>query len=325
MNYRPEILEYLSTPLTWAFTEILAIALFFYCLADILKKNEGNSRLFRVFELFGFIVYAGIFENIGVIGNIYNYSLNRLLMVGTVPLSILMLEAVIFYSALRFAEIRGIPKWAIPLMVGMLGVLQDLTIDPVAVFDLHLVEGVMEGRWNWTVNYKDMLFGIPFFNYTGWFLLMFYYSIFIQLGRWIYEKSGQRFIAGISYVLLSPIAGVLLIVSPITRFLMFLDPLFPMFTNRSAELYMLSFAALISILIVIRFRKKSGMRSFKDDPVVWLIPIILHAYDIILAFSLQITTAYIPVLLFAGIHLGYLAYYLGPLRFRFRNRNMVPA
>ncbi len=68
MEYRPEILEYLSTPVTWAIAEILAFILFFYCLADTMKKSDDNSRIFRVFELFGFIVYAGLFENIGVLG-----------------------------------------------------------------------------------------------------------------------------------------------------------------------------------------------------------------------------------------------------------------
>ena len=86
----------------------------------------------------------------------------RLIMIGVVPLSILMFEAVIFYSALRFAETMNFPKWAIPFVVGILGVLQDMTIDPAAVFDLHLVNGAMEGRWNWTSHYDKMFFGIPF-------------------------------------------------------------------------------------------------------------------------------------------------------------------
>ena len=309
MDYRPEILAYLSTPATWALVEVLAFVLFFYCLADIVKKNEDKTRIFRVFELFGFIVYAGIFENIGVLGNTYNYSLDRLVMVGTVPLSILAIEAVIFYSALRFAEVMKFPKWTIPLIVGFLAVLQYLTIDPVAVFDIHPVAGVMEGRWNWTAHYKGLLFGIPFFNYTGWFFLMFYYTALIQLGRKLYERSGRKISAGLAYVTLSPIAGVLLIISTITRFLLFLDPIFPKFLNRSAEIVMLAFVMISSIVILIKYRKRNVRINFKENKVIWIIPLILHSFDIILAFSLKITIAYIPVLLFAGIHLGYLAFY----------------
>lgn len=319
MDYRPEILAYLSTPATWVIVEILAFILFFYCLADIVKKNEDKTRIFRVFELFGFIVYAGIFENIGVLGNTYNYSLDRLVMVGTVPLSLLAIEAVIFYSALRFAEVMEFPKWTIPVVVGFLAVLQDLTIDPVAVFDTHLVAGVMEGRWNWITHYKGLLFGIPFFNYTGWFFLMFYYTALIQLGRKLYERSSHKITVGLAYVTLSPIAGVLLIISPITRFLLFLDPIFPKFFNRSAEIAMLAFVMITSIAILIKYRKRDMMINFKDDKVIWIIPLTLHTFDIILAFSLKITIAYIPVLLFAGIHLGYLIYYYLKSHFRFKN------
>ncbi|MCK5811687.1 MAG: carotenoid biosynthesis protein [Clostridiales bacterium] len=310
MNYRPEVIEYLSSPITWVIAEILAFVLFIYCLAVIIKQNKNRNRVYRTFELFGFVVFAGIFENIGVIGNTYNYSLDRLVMIGVVPLSILMFEAVIFYAALRFAELMKFPKWAIPFVVGFLGVLQDLTIDPVAVFDLHLVKGVMEGRWNWTSHYKEMFFGIPYFNYTGWFFLMFYYATLILLGRYLYKKSKEKTSVGIAYITIAPIAGVLLIVSPINRFLLFLYPIFPLFKNRVAEISMLSLIMIVSMVIMFIYRKRGEMVNIIKQPVVWVIPLILHLFDIILAFSLKITLAYIPVILFASVHLGYLAYYL---------------
>ena len=309
-DYRPEILEYLSTPITWAIAEILAFFLFFYVLVDAMKKGDNKTRIFRVLELFGFIVYAGIFENIGVLGNTYNYSLNRLVMVGVVPLSLLVIEAVIFYSALQFAEKLKFPKWSIPIVVGFLGVLQDLTIDPAAVFDLHMVDGVMEGRWNWTLHYDGLLFGIPFFNFIGWFMLMFYYTALIQLGRKLHEKSGYKRNRGVAYIILAPILGVLLIISPLTRFLLFLYPIFPLFLNRTAEIVMLSIIAVITVATLIKCRKRSFDYDYKEYSVIWIVPLILHVFDIVLAFSLGIAIAYVPVLLFAAIHLGYIAYYL---------------
>ncbi len=306
----PEVLEYLSTPLTWAIAEILALVLFLYCLSDAMKKSDDRTRVFRVLELIGFVIYAGLFENIGVLGNVYDYSLDRLILVGVVPLSLLMFEAVIFYSALQFAEAMNFHKWVRPFVVGFLGVLMDLAIDPVAVFDLHLVNGVLEGRWNWTTYYDDMLFGIPFFNFVGWFLLMFYYATLIQLGRDQHEKSGYKESIGTAYVIIAPIIGVLLIVSPITRFLLFLYPIFPMFLNRTVEIFMLSSIAIITIVVLFKYRKGSEVIDYRNYPVIWVIPLVLHAFNIVLAFSLMITIAYIPVLLFAGIHLAYLAYYL---------------
>ena len=310
MDFRPEIIDYLSTPVTWAIAELLAFIIFFYCVADALNKSDGKTRTFRVLELFGFIVYAGLFENIGVIVNTYNYSLDRLVMVGVVPLSLLMFEAATFYAALRFAEAMQFPKWVRPIVVAFLGVLQDLTIDPAAVFDTHLVNGVLEGRWNWTNHYEEMLFGIPFFNYTGWFLLMFYYTALIQIGRKLYEKSGYKQSRGITYVILSPILGVLLIISPLTKFLLFLYPIFPLYLNRTAEIVMLSSVALITIILLIKYGKGRAVIDHKDHPIIWVVPLILHVFDIVLAFALGITIAYIPVLLFAAIHMGYIAWYL---------------
>lgn len=310
MDYRPEILSYLATPITWAIAEVFALGLFFYCLINIIKKEEVNNlKILHMLELFGFIVYAGIFENLGVLSNTYNYSLDRFIMVGTVPLSLLMFEAVIFYAALRFVEVMKFPKLVIPIIVGILGMLQDLTIDPVAVFDLHSINGIMEGRWNWTNNYEGKFFGIPFFNYTGWFFLMFYYTSLIYLGRKIYTKFGSKFNIGIAYISISPIIGVLLILSPITRFFLFLSPIFPVYLNRTAEIVMLCLVVIISVLILFKYRKRSVLIEWKKEKVIWIIPLFLHLFDIILAFSLKITIAYIPVLLFAGIHLGYLAYY----------------
>ena len=148
---------------------------------------------------------------------------------------------------------------------------------------------------------------------------MFYYTALIQLGRKLYERSSHKITVGLAYVTLSPIAGVLLIISPITRFLLFLDPIFPKFLNRSAEIAMLAFVMITSIAILIKYRKRDVMINFKDNKVIWIIPLTLHAFDIILAFSLKITIAYIPVLLFAGIHLGYLIYYYLKSHFRFKN------
>ncbi len=315
MEYRPEILKYLSTPLTWAIAEFLAFCLFIYCLTDAMKQKNNKMQIYRVFELIGFIVYAGLFENIGVLGNTYDYSLDRLIMVGVVPLSILMFEAVIFYSALRFVEILNFPKWSRPIIIGFLGVLQDLTIDPVAVFDLNLVNGVLEGRWNWTLHYNGTLFGIPFFNFTGWFILMFYYALLMQIGRNLLKKSGYKRKISIIYLILLPLLSFLLIISPLTQFILFLWPIFPLFLNRTAEIIMLSLVALISIITVIICRKRSVIIDYKKNLVIWVIPLILHAFDIILAFSLGIRIAYIPVLLFSSIHLGYLGFYT------FRKRN----
>ena len=85
---------------------------------------------------------------------------------------------------------------------------------------------------------------------------------------------------------------------------------------------MLSLILIISIAIMFKYRKRDTIINIKDYPVIWLIPLILHLFDIILAFSLKITIAYIPVLLFAGIHLGYLSYYFYVAHFTLKEKGI---
>jgi len=311
--FRPEIFEMLKTPLSWAIAEILSIGLFLFCIYDVLKRNDEKNQFFRVMELFGFVLYSGLFENVGVLTSIYDYSFNRLIMVGAVPLSILLFEAAIFYAALLFAEQLNLPKWAIPIIVGFLCMLQDLTIDPAAVFDLQYVDGVgYQGRWNWTFRYEFPFFGIPYFNYSGWFTMMFYYSIFILIGRYFFEKNERKPSIGFLYIILAPLISFLLMISPINQMILF-SPLFFIPTvglfNRTAEIIMLLIITGISIITIIKYRKKEKILSYKDYKPIWIIPTILHVFDIILVFSLGIVIAYIPVILFGIIHLIYIGYF----------------
>jgi hypothetical protein len=320
IEIRPEILEHLKTPLSWALIEIISIILFLVCIVDAYQKNEENQRLFRIFELFGYVLYAGVFENIGVLLKIYDYSLDRLLLFGVVPLEILLLEAAIFYAAMRFAEQRNLPKWTIPFVVGVLCVLQDLTIDPVAVYNLQPINGTFEGQWNWTLHYEDTLFGIPYFNYSGWFWMMFYYTGLVLIGRHYHEKSGFKFKIGIVYVFLVPLLSIILIASPLTNFLLFAQPIVEIF-NRTAEIIMLSITMSISGVIMIKEWKAKEKIDMKEEKIIWGIPLFLHILDVIYAFALQITIAYIPVILFGMIHMIYIGFYLSRKSINGENKN----
>src|SRR4030042_1751070 len=292
----PDILEELITPITWGLVEVLGIIVFFICMVDAYRKNEEQVRLYRMLELFGYVIYAGIFENIGVLTSLYNYSTDRIMMVGRVPLEILLIEGVIFYAAMRFAEKRHLPKWAIPFVVGLLCVLQDLTIDPAAVFDKYLVAGNLEGQWNWTwtpPHYQESqsLFGIPFYNFTGWFMMMFFYAGMLVIGRTLFERSGYKPRNGMLYVILAPLASLGLIASPLNPFIIFGVPIVPFF-DRTAEIIGLSVVMALSIIIATLLWRSKTRLNWKEDKVVWGIPLVLHIWDIVIAFALQIEIAY---------------------------------
>ncbi len=310
MEFNPEIIEYLTTPVSWLIYEILALFLFLIVIVDAMKRNDDdNERIIRVFEIVGFVFYAVIFENLGVIGTTYDYSLHRFMIFGVVPLSIPMFEASIFYVSLLFAEKLDFPKWSRPFVVAFLGMLQDFTLDPVSIADSRLFNGVTESRWNWQFHYADTFYGIPYFNFSGWFVLMFYYTVLILVGRNYFEKSNNKLKIGFLYITISIILGDLLILSPLTLFLLFAWPFAIKFKNRTAEIIMLLLISMMLVVILAKTGKREKI-SFKENKIIWIVPLSIHLIDIIITIILGFTYIFVPVFLFSIIHILYIGYYM---------------
>ena len=74
--------------------------------------------------------------------------------------------------------------WQVPLITGVIAVVLDLFIDPVAV---------AAGYWVWFVR-GTVYYGIPLLNYVGWFVLMFLAPLaWILIARhrqWSYWQKG---------------------------------------------------------------------------------------------------------------------------------------
>ena len=74
--------------------------------------------------------------------------------------------------------------WQVPLITGVIAVVLDLFIDPVAV---------EAGYWVWFVQ-GTVYYGIPLLNYVGWFVLMFLAPLaWILIARhrqWSYWQKG---------------------------------------------------------------------------------------------------------------------------------------
>lgn len=180
-----------GTPVTWLMAEIFSLVLFFIIIKHATKQE---NPAIRIFEFIGLIIAAALYENVGVAGGIYDYDLHRVLMVGKVPLEILLLEAEIWYVALMLTEKMRLPNWAKPFVVGLFASVQDMTLDPSAVYDLHDFGAGLSGQWNWAKYYDGTFFGIPFFNFSGWLYMMAYFTAFVLLGRWMYKKTKNKFI-----------------------------------------------------------------------------------------------------------------------------------
>ncbi len=287
-------------PATWLTIEIVAVVLFLIAIADAMLRYDDKERLTRVFEIIGFAIYGIIFENIGVAVGIYHYSLERFFLAGVVPLEIPLLEAVIFYVGMMFAEKIGLPDKIRPFFTGIFGMIVDAGIDPVAVSDQYLINGVMEGRWTWQNFYSGMFYGIPYFNFTGWFALMFYYSLIVILGRRYLQKHEYKLQFGILYIIIAIFLSDLLIVSPITNLMLFASPL-PIYGRMIPEIITLSIVTIISIVLIAYYWEKTTISFNKDLYIMWFIPFVIHGYNILTALIIG-SPAVVPAIAFAIIN-----------------------
>ena len=305
----PEINFAFNSPLTWVLAEVFSVVLLLICTIHAVKREKPAIRLL---ELYGFVLAAGLFENVGVAANIYDYNLNRFLLFGKVPFAILFFEAVIVYASLLLAERLKLPKWAIPLAVGFFASVQDMTIDPSAVFDTHTLDGVLSGRWNWqNMGYADGLFGIPFFNFSGWLYMVAYYTAFILIGRWLhkkYEDAKYNEWIGIAYPILAGIFVPLALATPINTFLLFVFPFYPLHT-RTPELVMMIINLAVPFVLLLLYGKLKYKIDLQKDWVIFFIPVSLHIWDVIIAFFQKIESAYFPSIVIGLLHIGLLGYY----------------
>jgi hypothetical protein len=291
-------------PMSWLLVEALSVVLFVACIAHALKQPEPSIR---IFEIIAGIIYTGIFENaFGVAGKLYDYSLHRVLLVGKVPLEILFCEVSIFYVAIRLTEYLEMPRWARPFAVGFLASTQDVSLDPSAVFDRYLLNGIMSGQWNWTHKYDGGLFGIPFYNFSGWIYMMAYYAAATMLGEWLFKKYRRPALA--YYPFVAVVLSLIVLVSPVTRFLLFGWPFVPMFT-KNAEMAMLACNYGVGLFVLLRYSARTRPFDGRDRIILWL-PLILHAYDIGIAFARHIEAACASSLAITALHVAYFIYFL---------------
>ena len=295
-------MELANYPVTWIIMEVMSVVLFAMCMRHALNSDRPKHK---IFELCCFVLAAALFEHVGVLGGNYWYSQERFMRFGLLPLSILLIESVIMYSAMTLFEYTNMPKWSIIWFVGILSTIQDMTIDPVYVNDTYVIDGVAQGHWNWTIYYDTTFFGIPFFNFSSWFFMTGIYAGMMLLGRHLYDKTKKEWI-GAAYPFVS---AVLLIVALVPTAILLVKPVY---SDNSTFLFWYELIALIFnfacaiVLIAKNWKKMSPVNLKKDGMVIFAIPALLHLYDIIVGFGLGIQKSYVPVVVFTVIHMAYL-------------------
>ena len=174
-------------PVPWLVQDIIALLLCLFVVGVIIKRER--HPVVTLLEVFAFVfLYASIYENAAIVMGLYSYG-HSLVMIGFVPASVPIIEACVLITGFWFLEKTTVPDWAKPPIIGLFGMLQDFSLDPLAIRQVFTTGGMTSGRWNWLIGPTDVnILNIPVFNFPGWMLIMLYGSACLLVGRWWYKK-----------------------------------------------------------------------------------------------------------------------------------------
>jgi hypothetical protein len=265
----------------WIIQDLIVYALALVTIFFILKREKKPFS--ALLEMVCFVLlYAGIYENLAGVMGWYGFG-RSLVMVFNVPLSVPLVEYLIVYAGIRLGQAMKLKTWMIPILVGGFGVLFDFSLDPLAVSQIHTTAEGIIGRWSWYPAAGEVsIFGIPYYNFTGWFILCGYATVFLLVGRRLRDKYPQKSYIGYLYPPLAMLAGLLVMVSPLSSIMLWLG----VYSGKGGvtEYIMLgaSLLALAAVLVYWRGRMKTKFTQ-KSDFVLVLAYVVCHLSNLIFA------------------------------------------
>ncbi len=147
--------------------ELIIYLQFVLCILHAWK--HGSASMVRLFSgiLFGLLLELGTIREL----NAYHYG-RFLIMILDVPLCIAVAWGNIIYSVMEFSDATNLPRWARPLLDGLLGLNIDLALDAVAI---------RLGFWDWGAGLRFQYFGVPYANFLAWFWVVASFSFGCRL------------------------------------------------------------------------------------------------------------------------------------------------
>lgn len=225
--------------------------------------------------LLGGLLFGLILEYVNVISNMgYTYG-NFMLMLGSppfqIPLCIGIGWGIIMYTARIFSDKLGLPLWSAVALDALLAISIDLSMDAVA-YRLHM------WNWNWIGTGLNPLtadwFGVPYGNFFGWLLVVFFYSSTSRILERVFLKQKRAKNVKLAVV---PLLSVLLSQVFLYIMLVYVDKFL------HDQFGITSLHRFITFLIVLMIITLSGLRRRKPSegamPVIsWLVPLWFHLY-----------------------------------------------
>lgn len=143
----------------------------------LLDTRENRvQRLLMIITLFAF---GFLLEYMGVMSGNYIYAPEAVMILGHIPLSVTFAWVGIIYSAMLIGERLKLSLWLRILTTTLIALSLDWGMDPIAV---------EFGMWTWS--HPGDYFGVPGFNFIGWFFIPIAYLIPYGLSR---NKESKKF------------------------------------------------------------------------------------------------------------------------------------
>src|SRR6478735_6185370 len=289
------------------FMEISAYILFAICLMHAVKQGIRH-----VSYLLGGLVFGLILEYVNVMSNMgYTYG-KFLVMFGhapdNIPLCIGVGWGIIMYTARLFSDAFHLPLWAAAAFDTLLAISIDLSMDTVA-YRLHM------WHWDWSGTNLNPLtadwFGVPFGNFFGWQLVVFFYSSISRLlERGFLRKQDQhKFLFAFVPVIAVLASQVLLYIM-----LKYVDPWLKNTFGITSLHRFITFLIVLLIIAIRGFVKSRKTQPHSTPFITWLVPFWFHAFFFAWLFiggfykesSLLVVAASLNILIGMGIHyMGY--------------------
>ncbi|NSL89445.1 carotenoid biosynthesis protein [Chitinophaga sp. Mgbs1] len=254
----------------WCFplTEACMYIITAICVWHAYRKGIGHISWLLGGLCFGLLLeYINVYTSSG-----YFYG-RFTIMLGTAPRNIPFCIgcgwAVIIYSSRLFSDRLGLPLWAAAALDSLLALNIDLSMDVVA-YRLHM------WHWDWVSRglpgnaLSGQWFGVPYGNFYGWLLVVFFYSLFGRLLERVSGKAAWKAVFPLLSVLLSQIA---LYIS-----------LFPLAALLKSLWGITSLHRLIFILLMLMvfvcagFRRRQPVAAVPWPLAAWIVPVWFHVY-----------------------------------------------
>ncbi len=282
--------------------EGISYAIWILCLAH--AWGQGARRRERVAILLTGTAYGVTLETLTIYQlHAYHYGQFLVMFFGQVPLCIGVGWGIILYSSIAFADALRLAPAAWAVVVGLLGLNIDVTMDTVAI---------RLGMWNWhqwnfarstyvlipgTSQYAlaaptVQWFGVPYGNFYAWFIVL---TSCAALFRWLKPGESRTIIALVGKCVLTLLGSVIV--------LTLLDQIYTDYFNGSSWPVIVEVVgSLVLIAALARSQAVSGFAAarVRDPaavhglPAVIAVPLFFHLFFLAMLATIAIDPSLIP-------------------------------